>query len=104
MGVQEAQRHLGQTIVVENRPGASGTLGAVAMREAKPDGYTLSQMPNAVFRMPAMQAKPAWDPLQDFTWIVRLVGYMGGVVVRPDAVLLGEIGEIDADARVRVVR
>jgi tripartite-type tricarboxylate transporter receptor subunit TctC len=80
-----AQRHLGQTIVVENRPGASGTLGAVAMREAKPDGYTLSQMPNAVFRMPAMQAKPAWDPLQDFTWIVRLVGYMGGVVVRPDA-------------------
>ena len=80
-----AARHLGQPIVVENRPGASGSLGAVALKDAKPDGYTLSQMPNSVFRMPAMQAKPAWDPLQDFTWIVRLVGYMGGVVVRPDA-------------------
>ncbi|MDO9710462.1 tripartite tricarboxylate transporter substrate binding protein [Paracraurococcus lichenis] len=80
-----AQRHLGQPIVVENRPGASGTLGAVALKDARPDGYTLSQMPNGVFRMPAMQAKPQWDPVRDFTWILRLVGYMGGVVVRPDA-------------------
>jgi len=80
-----AQRHLGQPIIIENRPGASGTLGAVALRDAKPDGYTLSQMPNGVFRMPAMQQKPQWDPVRDFTWIIRLVGYMGGVVVRPDA-------------------
>ncbi|WP_149537766.1 Bug family tripartite tricarboxylate transporter substrate binding protein [Siccirubricoccus phaeus] len=80
-----AQRHLGQPVVVENKPGASGTLGAVALKDAKPDGYTLSQMPIGVFRMPAMQAKPQWDPVADFTWIVRLVGYMGGVVVRPDA-------------------
>jgi len=80
-----AARHLGQPIVVENRPGASGTLGAVALKDAKPDGYTLSQMPNGVFRMPAMQARPQWDPVRDFTWIIRLVGYMGGVVVRPDA-------------------
>ena len=80
-----AARHLGQPIVVENRPGASGSLGAVALKDAKPDGYTLSQMPNSVFRMPAMQQKPQWDPVRDFTWIIRLVGYMGGVVVRPDA-------------------
>src|SRR6478609_1947368 len=80
-----AARHLGQPIVVENRPGASGSLGAVTLKDARPDGYTLSQMPNSVFRMPAMQQRPQWDPLRDFTWIVRLVGYMGGVVVRPDA-------------------
>ncbi|MDB5373744.1 MAG: tripartite tricarboxylate transporter family receptor [Belnapia sp.] len=80
-----ASRHLGQPLVVENRPGASGTLGAVALREAKPDGYTLSQMGNGVFRMPAMQARPQWDPVRDFTWITRFAGYMGGVVVRPDA-------------------
>jgi tripartite-type tricarboxylate transporter receptor subunit TctC len=80
-----AARHLGQPIVVENRPGASGSLGAVALKDAKPDGYILSQMPNSVFRMPAMQQKPQWDPVRDFTWIIRMVGYMGGVVVRPDA-------------------
>jgi tripartite-type tricarboxylate transporter receptor subunit TctC len=80
-----ASRHLGQPVVVENRPGASGTLGALALKDAKPDGHTLSQMPNGVFRMPAMVQRPQWDPLRDFTWIIRMVGYMGGVVVRPDA-------------------
>lgn len=85
-----ASRHLGQPIVVENKPGASGTLGAQALaREARPDGYALSQMPNGVFRMPAMMRAqnmaPPFDPMQDFTWVIRLVGYMGGVVVRPDA-------------------
>lgn len=84
-----ASRHLGQPVVVENRPGASGTLGPQAMRDARPDGYTLSQMPNSTFRMPALMRAagmaPPFDPLADFAWIIRMVGYMGGVVVRPDA-------------------
>ena len=83
---EQAARRLGQPVIVENRPGASGTLGAQLLaREARPDGYTLSQMPNGVFRMPAMMERAQWDPTRDFTWIVRLVGYMGGVIVRPDA-------------------
>ena len=82
----QASRRLGQPVIVENRPGASGTLGALHMaKEARPDGYTLGQMPNGVFRMPAMTDRPQWDPTRDFSWIIRLVGYMGGVVVRPDA-------------------
>jgi tripartite-type tricarboxylate transporter receptor subunit TctC len=82
----QASRRLGQPVIVENKPGASGTLGALYMaREGRPDGYTLGQMPNGVFRMPAMQERPQWDPTRDFSWIIRLVGYMGGVVVRPDA-------------------
>jgi len=83
---EQAARRLGQPVIVENKPGASGTLGALYMaREGRPDGYTLGQMPNGVFRMPAMQERPQWDPTRDFSWIIRLVGYMGGVVVRPDA-------------------
>ncbi len=82
----QASRRLGQTVVVENKPGASGTLGVQYMaREGRPDGYTLGQMPNGTFRMPAMTERPQWDPMRDFAWIIRLVGYMGGVVVRPDS-------------------
>jgi tripartite-type tricarboxylate transporter receptor subunit TctC len=85
-----AQRHLGQPIIVENRPGASGTMGAQHLaREARPDGYTLSQMPMGVFRFAAMMRanghQPPYEPLRDFTWVIRMVGYMGGVVVRPDS-------------------
>ncbi|MCX7932305.1 MAG: tripartite tricarboxylate transporter substrate binding protein [Rhodovarius sp.] len=85
-----AARHLGQPVVVENRPGASGTMGAQHLaREARPDGYTLSQMPLGVFRFAALMRangqQPPYDPLRDFTWVIRIAGYMGGVVVRPDA-------------------
>ncbi|MCX7374763.1 MAG: tripartite tricarboxylate transporter substrate binding protein [Alphaproteobacteria bacterium] len=85
-----ASRHLGQSIVVENRPGASGTMGAQHLaRDARPDGYTISQMPLGIFRFAAMLRAnghaPPYEPMRDFTWIIRLVGYMGGVVVRPDA-------------------
>ena len=86
---EAASRRLGQPIIVDNRAGAGGVLGAQALLSAAPDGYTLSQMPNGVFRMPAMMRAqnmtPPFDPMQDFTWVIRLVGYMGGVVVRPDA-------------------
>lgn len=83
---EQASRRLGQPVIVENKPGASGTLGALYMaREGRPDGYTIGQMANGTFRMPAMTDRPQWDPMRDFSWIIRLVGYMGGVVVRPDS-------------------
>jgi tripartite-type tricarboxylate transporter receptor subunit TctC len=81
-----AGRRLGQPVVIENRPGAGGTLGATALAQGtRPDGYTLSVMPNSVFRVPVMMARPPYDPLTDFTWIIRLVGYTFGIVVRADA-------------------
>ncbi len=67
-----AARHLGQPVVVENKPGAGGTLGPVQMaKTAKPDGYTLSLIPSSLFRYPYMQ-KVDWDPIQDFTYIAGL--------------------------------
>jgi tripartite-type tricarboxylate transporter receptor subunit TctC len=80
-----AERHLGQRIVIENRPGVSGTQGAAHLAQnAKPDGYTVSQMPITVFRLPHM-TKMAFDPMNDFTWIIHLTGYTFGVVVRADS-------------------
>src|SRR5262245_63741125 len=45
------ERHLGRSIIIENRGGAGGTLGPAQMASlAKPDGYTVSQLPITVFR------------------------------------------------------
>lgn len=71
---------LGQPIIIENRGGAGATLGAVAISNAEPDGYTLSILPSPVFRMPHM-IETRYDPLKDFTYIAMLSGYTLGVAV-----------------------
>lgn len=81
---EAAGRHLGQAIIVENRPGAGGTLGALDLVNAKPDGYTVAQLPHGVFRLPHMQ-KVAFDTLKDFTWIACLTGYTFGLVVQAES-------------------
>ena len=83
---ESAGKALGQTVLVENKPGASGTLGAIEMVNARPDGYTLAQLPISVFRVPHMQ-KVQFDTLKDFTWIACLTGYTFGLVVRADSPL-----------------
>ena len=75
-----AGKILGATIIVDNKPGAAGLLGANELVNAKPDGYTVSQLPHGVFRVPHMQ-KVQFDTLKDFTWIACLTGYTFGLVV-----------------------
>ena len=81
---ESAARILGSSVLIENKPGASGMLGPNELVKAKPDGYTLSQMVIAVFRMPHMQ-KMQFNPLTDFTYIIGLTGYTFGIVVRADS-------------------
>lgn len=80
-----ASRRLGQPVIVDNRPGAGGTLGPAALLNAQPDGYTVAQMPISVFRYPHMASRPPFDPNQDFSYIIHLTGYLFGVAVRADA-------------------
>jgi tripartite-type tricarboxylate transporter receptor subunit TctC len=82
---EAAGKILGQPMVIENRPGAGGTLGATMLLQSRPDGYTLAQLPITVFRYPFMQATPQWNPLTDFTYISHITGYLFGVVVRADS-------------------
>ena len=80
-----AGRKLGQPVIVENKPGASGTLGALAMsQEARADGHMVGQLPITVFRLPAMTRRPTFDPMADFSYVLHLTGYVFGVVVRAD--------------------
>jgi tripartite-type tricarboxylate transporter receptor subunit TctC len=81
---ESAAKSLGQQVIVDNKPGAGGMLGANELVSAKPDGYTLSQLPHGVFRIPHMQ-KTTFDTLKDFTWIACLTGYTFGLVVPADS-------------------
>ncbi|MDB5318163.1 MAG: hypothetical protein JWO24_4007 [Rhodospirillales bacterium] len=83
---QIATRHLGQPVIIENRAGASGILGAQLLaNENQGDGYVLTQMHNSAMRVPFMMQRAPYDLLRDFTFVIRLVGYSYGVVVRPDS-------------------
>ena len=54
---------LGQPIVVENRPGASGNIGMEAVAKAPPDGYTLLMTASTVVLNPLLYRNLGWDPL-----------------------------------------
>lgn len=75
-----AGRQLGQTIHVENRGGAGGTLAMPILQQAEPDGYTIAQIPQPVLRVPYTQ-KVLWDPVRDVTPIIQISGVTFGVLV-----------------------
>jgi tripartite-type tricarboxylate transporter receptor subunit TctC len=79
-----ASRALGQTVVVENKPGAGGTLPAQQMQTAPADGYTLAQIPLGVFRLP-YTTKINWDPVKDISYVINVTGYAFGIVVPTDS-------------------
>jgi tripartite-type tricarboxylate transporter receptor subunit TctC len=82
---EAASKHLGQPIVIDNKAGASGTVGPATMAAAaKPDGYTISQIPITVFRLPLMQ-QVSFNPATDFTYIVHLTGYTFGVTTNVES-------------------
>ena len=81
---ESATRILGSPVVIENKAGASGMLGPNELVNAKPDGYTLSQLTIGILRLPHMQ-KMQFNPMQDFTFIACLTGYTFGIVVRSDS-------------------
>jgi tripartite-type tricarboxylate transporter receptor subunit TctC len=81
-----AAKLIGQTVVIENKPGAGGTLPAQQLQQSKPDGYTLAQIPLGVFRLP-YTTKITWDPIQDISYILGITGYAFGIVVPADGPL-----------------
>jgi tripartite-type tricarboxylate transporter receptor subunit TctC len=82
---ESASRKLGQPIVVDNKAGASGVLGVMALQDAKPDGYVISQMHMSVLRQPLLNPQLPYHPIKDLTYILQVTGYVMGVVVRADA-------------------
>ncbi len=75
-----ASKILGQTVIIDNKPGAGGTLPAQALQISAPDGYTLAQIPLGVFRLP-YTTKINWDPIKDISYVLNVTGYAFGLVV-----------------------
>ena len=79
-----AGRILGQAIAVENRAGASGMIGSKALASARPDGYTIGQIPISVTRFAQLGTLQA-DPRKDFTYLARTSGQTFGIAVPADS-------------------
>jgi len=67
----ELSKSLGQQIVVDNRPGAGGTIGAKLVAEAGPDGHTLLSASASHVLQPSIYAKLPYDTIKDFAGITR---------------------------------
>jgi len=75
----------GQPVVVVNKPGASHTVCANLVANAKPDGYTLGTLSSGAFIQVPHQRKVPFDPLKDFTPIMSYSYYLYGLAVRSDS-------------------
>lgn len=71
---EKMSQQLKQVVVVENKTGANGTMGAIHMLSTKPDGYTVSMVPIGIYRMPHINDVP-YDPEKDFTYISQVAGF-----------------------------
>ncbi|MES2632162.1 MAG: tripartite tricarboxylate transporter substrate binding protein [Pseudomonadota bacterium] len=80
---ENASRHLGQQVIIENKAGAGGSLPAQNLQISQPDGYTLAQIPLGVFRLP-YTTKLTWDPIKDIAYVINVTGYAFGIVVPTD--------------------
>jgi tripartite-type tricarboxylate transporter receptor subunit TctC len=76
---------LGQSIIVENRTGAGGTLGAAAVARAEPDGYTLLAISSAHTIIPSVYPNAGYDAVQDFAGVIPLGNLPNVLVVAPAA-------------------
>jgi tripartite-type tricarboxylate transporter receptor subunit TctC len=94
----ELSRLWGQSIVVENRPGAGGTLAAAAAARAAPDGYTLILVASGHAIVPYLYPDLAYDPLRDFTPISLVGSSPNMLLVRADS-RLKSVTDVLATAR-----
>ena len=82
---QEMSKALGQSVVIENRPGAAGTIGATAAARSEPDGYTLVMFPGGHPLYGATHKSLPFDTVTSFEWISTVVTLQFLALVRAEA-------------------
>jgi len=91
-------RALGQQFIIENRSGASGTIGVEGFVRAEPDGYTLLVTGSPVLMVVPQARKVPWDPLKDLVPVAHLSDYMLPITVNP-SLPVNSIKELQAYAK-----
>ena len=80
------QREYGQSLIIENMPGARGTRAAIQLvTQSRPDGYTVAHHHLSVLRHPFLTRRPTWHPVDDFTYVMQQSGFVFGHVVHPQS-------------------
>ncbi len=74
---------LGQPVLVDNRPGAGGTIGVETVAKAPADGYTLLIVQSSITINPTLQPRIGYDPVRDFAPISKVSDYMFFLVAHP---------------------
>ncbi len=74
----------GNSVIVENKVGAGGTVGAAYVKNAKPDGYTFFLHHNGMATAPALYRKLSFNPLTDFEYVSQVVDVPMTLVARKD--------------------
>lgn len=108
-GIDLAARSLGQKIaadwheplIIDNKPGASGGLGAKFVSNTPPDGYTLMVTASALAVFPALSRSKPYDPERDFTPVARTAATSLALVVNPTALSVMSLSGLIAIARAR---
>jgi tripartite-type tricarboxylate transporter receptor subunit TctC len=95
---QGLQERLGQTAVVENRPGAGSNLGANAVARSEPDGHTLLVASSGIIASPALYKNLPYDIFKDLVPIAELAGGPNVIVANPNAGI-ASLGEMIAQAK-----
>jgi tripartite-type tricarboxylate transporter receptor subunit TctC len=97
---QRLTEALGQQILVDNRPGASGLVGTHLVAKSAPDGYTLLAIANTFAVVPSLMSNPGYDPLKDFAAISLTCRVPQVLVVNP-ALPVRSVKELVALAKAR---
>ena len=98
---QKLTDHLGQQVIVENRPGAGGNVGTEAVAKAAPDGYTLGVAYNGTMAInPALYPNLPFDPVRDFAPISLLASSQLALVLHP-SVNASSVAELVALSKAR---